>query len=333
MKAAVIHGEGDDAELRLADVPEPVPGPRELLVRVRAAALNRADLSQRRGSYSQQTLAKDGPRVAGLEAAGEVVAVGEDVTRFRPGDRVMSQCAGGYAELLTVDERLPLPVPEVLDWTEAAATPVALVTEYDALATNARLANGETVLIQAAGAAVGLMAVQIARLLGAGAVVGTVAGEQQASLGRSLGLDHAIDHRSESVTGVIDQLTGGRGVDVVVDHVGGPVLPDNLRAMAIGGRLVSVGRLGPVVGELDLDLLARKRLHLIGVTFRTRTLDEYAECVRVAGDRLLPALAKQRLRPVVDSVFPLADVMAAQQRMAENKHLGKIVLSLEGGFA
>lgn len=330
MKAVVIHGEGENAEVRLDDVPEPVPGPRELLVRVHAAALNRADLSQRRGRYRQQALAKDGPRIGGLEAAGEVVAVGEDVTRFRPGARVMTQCAGGYAELVTVDERLPLPVPENLEWTEAAATQVALVTGHDALVTNAGLAVGETVLIQAAGSAVGLMAVQIAHFLGAGMVIGTVGRERAAVLGRSLGLDLAIDYRRESVPDLVQRNTDGRGADVVVDHVGGPVLPDNLRAMAIGGRLISVGRLGPVVGELDLDLLALKRLRLIGVTFRTRTLDEYGECVRRAGEQLLPALAHRHLRPIVDSVFPLADVDAAHQRMAENKHLGKIVLSVKG---
>jgi NADPH:quinone reductase-like Zn-dependent oxidoreductase len=301
-----------------------------VLVRVKAAALNRADISQRSGRYSQQATAKEGPRVAGLEAAGEVMAVGAEVTRFRPGDRVMSQCTGGYAELLTVDERLPLPVPRGMDWPEAAATPVAFITEHNALVTNARLTAGNTILIQAAGAVMGLAAVQIARFLRAGTVFGTVSDERQAELCRSLGLDMAVLHPHESMPAAVERHTGGRGVDVVIDHVGGPVLADNMRAMALGGRLVSVGRLGPVSGPIDLDQLALKRISVIGVTFRTRTLDQFGECVRQAAADLLPALADGRVRPIVDSVFPLEEAAAAQQRMTQNLHLGKIVLSVEG---
>lgn len=324
----VIAPSDDGGTLRLEDVPDPRPGPRELLIRVRATAVNRADLSQRAGRYQQQATAKAGPRIAGLESAGEVIAIGADVTRFAPGDRVMSQCSGGFAELLTVDERLPITIPDGLDWPQAAATPVAFVTEHDAIVTNAQLRPGETVLIQAAGAAVGLAAVQIARLLGAGTILGTVVGEAQAELCRSLGADVTIDAERESFAEVVERHTGRRGVDIVIDHVGGPVLADNLKALGIGGRLISVGRLGPKTGELDLDLLALKRLHLIGVTFRTRTLDEYGECVRRAADELLPALGDRRLRPIVDRVFPLEQALQAQERMAANEHLGKIVLTV-----
>lgn len=329
MKAMAIYGEGQDAELRLEDVPDPRPGARELLVRVHATALNRADLSQRAGGYRQEATARSGPRIAGLESSGEVVAVGEKVTRFAPGDRVMSQCAGGYAELLTVDERLPLPVPDTMDWVQAAATPVAFVTQYDAIMTNALLRPGEDVLIQAAGAAVGLAAVQVARFFGARRIFASVSTEEQAQLCHTLGADVTIDHTRDSVVDVIERHTGGRGVDVAIDHVGGSVLGDNIRALALRGRLVSVGRLGPKVGEIDLDQLALKRLRLIGVTFRTRTVDEFGDCVRRA-EGLLPALADGRLRPVVDRVFPLEQALDAQQRMADNQHLGKIVLSVRG---
>ncbi len=330
MKAVVIHGAGPHARLSLEAVPDPRPGPRELLVRVAAAALNRADISQREGRYRQQAIATAGARIAGLEAAGEVVAVGEEVTRFGVGDRVMTQCASGYAELLTVDERLPLPVPSGMSWVEAAATPVAFVTQHDALVTNGRLAPGEAVLIQAAGAAVGLAAVQLARFLGAETVVGTVSGTAKTRLCRDLGLDVAVDRHRESVPEAVADATDGSGVDVVIDHVGGPALRDNLDVLAPDGRLVSVGRLGPVTGEIDLDQLARKRLSVIGVSFRLRTLDQYGECVRLAGEALLPALADGRLRPVVDSVYALEDVELAQRRMTENKHLGKIVLTVGG---
>lgn len=329
MKAMVIRDPGEHGTLRLEEVPDPELGLRDVLVRVRATALNRADLSQRLGAYRQQATARGGPAIAGLESAGEVVAVGAQATRFQPGDRVMGQCAGGYAELLAVDERLLLPVPDALEWPQAAATPVALVTEYDAIAVNAQLAPGERVLVQAAGSAVGLMAVQIARHLGAGRIFGTVASDEQAALVCELGADVAIHHERERFADVIERETGGRGVDVVIDHVGGAVLADNMRAMALQGRLVSVGRLGARVGEIDLDLLALKRLRLIGVTFRTRTIDEYEACVQRAGGALLPALGDGRLRPVVDRVYPLAQALEAQERMRANRHLGKIVLAID----
>lgn len=329
MKAMVIEPGAAGGTLRLADVEDPAPGPRDVLVGVRATALNRADLSQRAGRYRQQATAKAGPSIAGLESAGEVLAVGDEVTRFAPGDRVMGQCSGGYAELLTVDERLLIPVPEGMSWTDAAAVPVAFVTEHDAIRTNARLQPGESVLVQAAGAAVGLAAIQIARFLGAGRIYGTVASDEQAELVRRLGADVAIHHERESFEEVLADATEGRGVDVVIDHVGGPVLAANLRSMAVRGRLVSVGRLGPVVGDIDLDLLARNRLQVIGVSFRTRTLDEYGDCVSAMSQELLPALEDGRLRPIVDRVYPLARALEAQERMAANRHLGKIVLGLE----
>ncbi len=322
MKAMAI----EDGAYALRELPEPEIGPRELLVRVRATALNRADVSQRAGRYRQQATARDGVHVAGLESAGEVVAVGAEVAAHRVGDRVMGMCAGGFAEYLAMDERVALPVPDALDWPAAAAVPVALMTEHDAIATRAQLAPGESLIVHAAASGVGLIGVQIARLLGAEPLLGTVADERQAQLVRELGADVAIDfHEQEFEAVVADRTTGG--VDVVIDHVGGPYLAGNLRAMAVGGRLVSVGRLGPVVGELDLDLLARKNLHLLGVSFRTRTLDQYGEIARRAAAALLPALADGRIRPVVDSTFPLEQAEAAQEHMLANRHLGKIVLT------
>jgi NADPH:quinone reductase-like Zn-dependent oxidoreductase len=324
MKAMVVS----DGTLQITEVDEPVPGSRDLLVRVRATAVNRADLSQRAGRYSQPATARPGPLIAGLESAGEVLDVGNEVSRFRPGDRVMGQCSGGFAEYVCIDERLALPVPESLDWLSAAATPVAFVSEHDAIFTNGELQHGQSVLIQAAGSAVGLAAIQVARFAGAGEVFGTVDGDEQARLARSLGASVVIDHTAEDFEAVIGDATNGRGVDLIVDHVGGPVLAGNMRSLALTGRLISVGRLGPTVGEMDLDLLALKRLRLVGVTFRTRTIDEYETCVRSAEADLLPALSDGRLRPVVDSVFPLAEAVRAQDRMVANQHLGKIVLSV-----
>lgn len=326
MRALVVQPTETGGTLELTDLPTPTPQPRDLLVRVRAAAVNRADLSQRAGRYQQQATARQGPLIAGLECAGEVAAIGPEVTRFRPGDRVMSQCSGGFADFVCVDERLALPVPPTFDWPTAAAAPVAYVTEHDAIRTNGGLRDGENVLVQAAGSAVGLAAVQVARFLGAGKIFATVAGSAQADLVTKLGADVVIDHASQDFEKVVADVTGGAGIDLIVDHVGGPVLVGNLNALAVQGRLVAVGRLGPKTGELDLDLLALKRLRIIGVTFRTRTIDEYEQCVRRAETDLLPALADGRLRPVVDSVFPFTEALNAQDRMAANLHLGKIIL-------
>lgn len=327
MKAMVIVPRGEDGAYELHDVPEPDIGPRDLLVRVRASALNRADVAQRAGRYRQQATARDGANVAGLEAAGEVVAVGGEVERFAGGDRVMGMCAGGLAEYLALDERIALPVPEVLDWVHAAATPVALMTEHDAIATRAQLRAGESLIVHAAASGVGLMGVQIAALLGARPLLGTVASAHKAPLVRELGADVVVLAGEQSFEDAVAEHTEA-GVDVVIDHVGAPHLGSNLRAMAVGGRLVSIGRLGSAVDALDLDLLGRKNLRLIGVSFRTRTIEQYAEVARRAAEAVLPAIADGRLRPIVDSVFALEDAEAAQEHMLANRHLGKIVLTV-----
>jgi NADPH:quinone reductase len=331
MKAIVIvPGEGSDGTLELRDVADPQLADGQLLVRVRASALNRADLSQRRGAATHPTLeARDGEaQIGGLEAAGEVVEAGAGVSRWKAGDRVMGMVGGSFAEYVTFDERLAMPVPERLSWEEAAATPTALLTEHNALVTNAAFRRGESVLIHAAASGVWLMGVQIAKLLGAYPLIGTIASAEQRDVVTGLGLDTPVDFREESFRERVDAVTGGDGVDVVIDHVGGVNLPDNLRCMAVKGRLVSVGRLGPKVGELDLDLLALKQLKLIGVTFRTRTLDEHAEIIRRALEDLGPALEDGRLRPILDRAFPLEDALGAQRYMESNAQIGKIVLNV-----
>lgn len=331
MKAIVIvPGVEGDGALELRDVADPALAAGQLLVRVRASALNRADLSQRRGSSNHPTLeARDGDaQIGGLEAAGEVVDVGTGVTRWAPGDRVMGMVGGSFAEYAAFDERLAMPVPERLSWEEAAATPTALLTEHNALVTNAGFQSGESVLIHAAASGVGLMGVQIAKLLGAQPLIGTIASAEQREVVTGLGVDVPVDYREESFSERVEAATGGDGVDVVIDHVGGANLADNLRCMAVKGRLVSVGRLGPKVGELDLDLLALKQLKLIGVTFRTRTLDEHAEIIRRALEDLGPALEDGRLRPILDRAFPLDDALGAQRYMESDAQIGKIVLQV-----
>lgn len=329
MKAMVIMTRADGGTLEWRDVPEPTPRPGELLIRVRATGLNRADLAQRRGAYPRPATGGDsGPNIAGLEAAGEVAKLGEGVTGFAIGDRVMAMCAGGYAEYTTIDQRLAVRVPECLSWEEAAAVPVAYMTEHDALITNAHLQVGESVLVHAASSSVGVAALQIARLWGARPVMGTRGVPEKLAALADQGLERGINYRTENFAEAVLAATDGAGVDVIIDHVGGPHFHDNVRCMALRGRLVSVGRLGGKMGELDLDFLALRRLHLIGVTFRTRTLAERIAVTQRCAADLLPALADGRLRPLIHRVFPLQDALAAQEYMASDAHIGKIVLTV-----
>jgi NADPH2:quinone reductase len=329
MKAMVIIASADGGTLEYRDAPEPTPRPGELLVRVRATGLNRADLAQRRGTYPRPSPGGDSAlNIAGLEAAGEVAELGEDVTGFTIGDRVMAMCAGGYAEYTTIDHRLAVRVTARLSWEEAAAIPVAYMTEHDALITNARLQAGESVLVHAASSGVGIAAIQIAKLWGAKPVMGTSGVSEKLAPLAAQGLERGINYRTENFAEAVLAATNGAGVDVVIDHVGGAHFHGNLQCMALRGRLVSVGRLGGKMGELDLDFLALRRLQLLGVTFRTRTLEERIAVTQRCAADLLPALADGRLQPLIHRTFPLQDTLIAQDYMASNAHIGKIVLTM-----
>jgi len=326
MKAIVIIPGKEGGTLEMRDVPEPKPGAGQILLRVKATALNRADLYQRQGLHPTHTDPGSSLIIAGLEAAGEVSALGEGVAGLKIGDRVMALCPGSYAEWVVFDHRLAVPIPERLSWEEAATIPVSYNTEHNALITNARLKPGESVLINAASSGVGVAAVQIAKLFGARPVMGTGSSPEKLQALAGLGMDVGINYRTENFADAALAATKGAGVNVIIDHVGAPFLKDHLRCMALGGRLVSVGRLAGRVGELDLDFLALRRLHLIGVTFRTRTLEERIAVTRACAADLLPAFADGRLKPVIHRVYPLHQALEAQAYMASNAQLGKIVL-------
>ena len=328
MKAMVIVREKKGATLKWRDVPEPEPGPGQLLMRVKAAGLNRADIFQLKGLYEMDRTAGGSLTIAGLEAAGEVVGIGKDVSGFSRGDRIMGLCPGGYAELATLDHRLAMPVPATLGWEEAASISIAHMAEYNALVTNGRLQAGETVLINAASSGVGVAAVQIAKFYGAKMVIGTVGTPKKLGALKALGMDLGINYRTENFADAVLDATDGQGADVIVDHVGGAWLKDNLRCMAVEGRLISVGRLGQGTGELDMDLMALRRLKLIGVTFRTFTIEERATVAREVVRELLPALADGRIKPVIDRVFPVKEALEAMAYMTLNEHVGKIVLKV-----
>ena len=324
MKAWLIEAGGDGPRLAWREIDDLVPGEHELLLRVRAVGLNRADLSRRAGHYERVVTRPPAP-VAGLEAAGEVVAIGPGVAGWAIGDRVMGMPSGAYAEQTLIDHRLALRVPDGLAWVQAAALPVAMLTAHDALVTQGRIARGENVFVQAASSAVGIAALQIARAMGAGAVAGTASA---AKLGRlaQFGLTHGIDHAAGAAAPAVLAATGGHGADVILDMVGARAIDDHLAMAALGARWVQVGRMGGTSGAIDLDLLSKKRLHLIGVTFRTRDVAEFAAVVRCAWRDLGALVASGRFAMPVERVFPLDAADAAQQAMRGNQHLGKFIL-------
>lgn len=328
MKAVVIIRKEQGGTMALQEIPIPKPRPEELLIQVKAAALNRADLFRVQGTYvmTGSTKTEGRPEIVGGEAAGVVVDMGQDVAGFAKGDRVMGMCDGGYAEFTTLHQKLAMAVPERLSWEEAATIPISYMTEHNALVTNGRLRAGESVLINGASSGVGVAAVQIARLWGAKPVIGLSGSPAKLEALKALGVDVGINYRTENFKEAVLSATDGKGVDLIIDHVGGPHLKDNLKCMALKARLVSVGRLGGEIGQLNMDLLALKRLELIGVTFRTRTFTERIEIARLMISDLLPALEDGRLKPVVACVFPLDQATEAHQYMATNAHFGKIVL-------
>ena len=329
MRAIVIIPDEQSGTLALHDVPDPTPGPQDLLIRVKATALNRADLAQQRGRYPAAVTAADsGLAIGGLEAAGEVIGMGSEADGFAVGDRVMAMCGGGYAELVTIDHRLALRVPARLSWEEAATIPVAYMTEHDALITNGQLQAGESVFVNAASSGVGVAAMQLAKLFGAQPVMGSSGVADKLQALSDWGMDVGINYHTDDVAEAVLAATQGEGVDVIIDHVGASHLADHLRCMALQGRLVSVGRLGGGKHEIDLDWIALRRLHLIGVTFRTRMLEERIAIAQRCGEAILPALADGRLRPCIDRVFPLQEVAEAQGYMASNAQIGKIVLAV-----
>ena len=323
MKAAVVGENG----VEIREVKRPEPKPNEVLVRVRAAGLNRADLAVAAGH--RHGAAGGVGTIVGLEWAGEVEAVGAEVKGIRAGDRVMASGGGGYAEYAVSDWGRVSPIPaNNMSFPQAATLPVALQTMHDALVTNGRLKGGESVLIQGASSGVGLMGLQIARLKGARPVIGTSTNAARRARLAEFGADLALDSKDPAWPDEVAKATQGKGVDLIVDQVSASVANQNMKAAAILGRIVNVGRLGGMKGEFDFDLHALKRIDYIGVTFRTRSLEEVREIVRRMRADLWPAVEAGTLHLPIDRTFPLDEAAQALAHMRANAHFGKLVLTM-----
>jgi len=307
----------------LGEVPEVPLGDRQAAVKVHAAGLNRADLLALEGAYRPNPALGPGggDGVAGLEMAGVVEALGPGAGGVEIGQRVMAMVAGGFAERVVVDDRLLLPVPARLDLVEAGALPVTLVTVYDALV-QAGFQPGRTLLILGASSGVGVMAAQVGRALGAARVFGTSTRDDK--LGR-LQLDLGVNTRSADLAETLLDATAGRGADTVIDMLGGAVLSSALAAMAVGGTAIQVGRMAGTHANIDLGVLAARRLRLIGTTFRGRTVEELVTLM-ASVRRALPRLTSY-LQPVIEEVLPLSEAAVAAEHMKAGRVLGKIVLT------
>lgn len=323
MKAVVNAKGANGATLEMRDVSEPSPGPHDLLVRVKAIGLNRAELAR--------PVAKpDDPaaNIAGMEMAGEVIAVGDAVQNFAPGDRVMSMTTKAYAEMALADARVAMKVPASLDFVQAAAIPVLYSTGHDALVSNGELKAGDAVLIAGAAAGVGLAMIQIAKVMGARLIAGTSRDATKLAWLKEAGLDLPIHTGADDLVAACMKATDGKGVDVIADNVGAGMLMSLIDAAAVKARLITIGRLGGKTDEIDLDKIALKRMKLIGVTFRTRSPAEKAEITRRLMADLGPHFESGAITPLVDRTFAFDDALAAQDYMRSNAHLGKIVLTL-----
>jgi NADPH:quinone reductase len=323
MKAAVLGETG----VELRELPKPVPAPNEVLIRVRASSLNRADLLIASG-IQHGRVGGVGARL-GLECAGEVEAVGSEVLGLKAGDRVMGSAPGGYAEYAVTDwgrvNRIPA---NNMTYQQAACLPVALQTMHNAVTTAGRLKAGEALLISGASAGVGLMGLQIGKLMGASPVMGTSTNAGRRARLKELGCDLALDSSDPNWPAAVKEATGGKGADLIVDLVSGNLVNQNLEAAALLGRIVNVGRLGGMSGAFNFDLHALKRIDYIGVTFRTRTPEEVREIVRLMRADLWEAVEAGKLSLPIDRTFPLDEIAQALAVMRANQHFGKIVIEV-----
>jgi len=324
MQAAVVTEPGGPEVFEIQDVPEPVPGPEDVLVAVHSTALNRADLLQRMGRYPGPRGTRDD--IPGLEMSGIVEAVGDRVTAWKPGDRVMALLGGGgYGAKVTVHERLLMPVPPNLDLDQAASIPEVFLTAYDALIAQCELAMGERVLIHAAGSGVGTAAIQLAAAQGC-RIFGTAGSAEKLEQAAELGLNVGINYHDEDFAEVIADRTEGAGVHVVLDVIGAPYWEQNLRALGVRGRMVIVGTMGGAKLEVNLGALMGKRLRVHGTVLRARPLEEKAALTQQFATRVLPLFQNETISPIVDRVFPLAEIGDAHRYMETNANFGKIVI-------
>ena len=326
MKAILINQPGGPDQLYLGEYETPAPNAHELLVKVAATAVNRADLLQREGKYPPPAGASP---ILGLEMSGEVVALGDNVTRWSVGDQVFGLLpGGGYAEYAVIHEQMAMPVSPGLKLTEAAAIPEVFLTAYQALHWLGRLQTGERILIHAGASGVGTAAIQLARVMQASDIIVTASAPKHA-LCRKLGAHHAIDYQNVDFLEEVNEITNGEGVDLILDFIAAPYFEKNVRALRTDGRMVMLALLGGThVENFNLGNLLKKRLQITSSTLRSRGLDYQINLTQAFAAFALPLLADGSLRPVIDQILDWKNVQQAHQRMEANQNAGKLILEV-----
>ncbi|HET7521758.1 MAG TPA: NAD(P)H-quinone oxidoreductase [Bacillales bacterium] len=324
MKAVLVDDHTRDLYVGEAQKPRPAKG--ELLVKVKATALNRADLLQKRGGHPPP---KGASPILGLEMAGIVEETGADVNDRSPGDRVFALLpGGGYAEYAVVPEEMAMPIPANFSFEEAAAVPEVFLTAYMNLFWLGRVKRGDTVLIHAGASGVGTAAIQLTREAGAASFI-TAGTEEKREFCKKLGASAAIDYKAGPFEPKVKEVTDGRGVDVILDFIGAPYWEQNLQSLAVDGRLIIVGMMGGMkVNGLNLGQLLRRRLQVIGTALRSQPVGKKIALTREFAEFALPRFADGRLKPIIDSVWDWQDADAAHKHMEDNKNTGKIVLRM-----
>lgn len=325
MKAVIFDSPGGPEVLKIGDYPDPVPFEKEILVKVKATAVNRADTLQRMGKYPPPAGAST---VLGLEMAGEVADTGSGVTRLRKGDRVFGLIpGGGYAEYAVIHESMAMKIPGNLSFNEAAAIPEVFLTAYQALVWYGRIEKNSSVLIHAGGSGVGTAGIQIAREIGAKSYVTASASKHKTCL--ELGAAAAIDYKKNDFVDEVLTFTDGKGVDVIIDFISGPYFKKNIELLKTDGRLIILASLGGgKVDDFDLRKILAKRISVIGSTLRARSLDYQVELTNDFSEFALGKFERGEIKPVIDSVFDWKDVAEAHRLMESNKNTGKIVLEI-----
>lgn len=325
MTAIAIREPGGPEVLVPREIATPEPGHGEILIKVAAAGVNRPDTIQRMGLYPPPPGA---PETPGLEVAGEVVATGPGVAMWKVGDRVCALVGGGgYAEYCLAHESHALPVPQGLSMTEAAALPETFFTVWTNVFERARLQAGETFLVHGGSSGIGTTAIQLASILGA-TVIATAGSAEKCAACLKLGASAAINYREDDFVAEIKRLTDGRGVDVILDMVGGDYISRNIQACATDGRIVSIAFLNGSTAEVNFMPVMLKRLTLTGSTLRPRSIEEKAALARSLREKVWPLIEVGRIKPLIDKVFPLADAAKAHALMEKSSHIGKIILTV-----
>ncbi|HXN44044.1 MAG TPA: NAD(P)H-quinone oxidoreductase [Xanthobacteraceae bacterium] len=328
MTAIAVREPGGPDVLIAQTRPVPAPGPGEVLVKIAAAGVNRPDVMQRQGLYPPPPGASDIP---GLEIAGEVIALGNGATRFKPGDKVTALVAGGgYAQFCPVHESNALPVPGTLSLVEAAAVPETFFTVWHNVFERGALARGETLLVHGGSSGIGTTAIQLAKAFGA-RVVTTAGSAEKCEACIRLGADKAVNYRSEDFVAATKAATDGKGADVILDMVGGDYIERNYEAAAVDGRVVQIAFQGSPRANVDFRRLMLKRLTHTGSTLRARPVREKAAIARAIEQKVWPLIAAGTVKPVIFRTFPLAQASAAHALMETSAHIGKIVLTADGG--